>query len=183
MTQGVRYSAEFKEAVVKRLMLHEITLKEASEQYQVSTWSLKEWRKQAIAKADAASGTTPAKDTPENINLPKGVNYLDAYKSVILKDVLEAVEFGKHCRTQGVTTQQVDEWAAWFKKHPNAVCTDAYDAAQQALRSEREARHCEQMARESLQRQLDRKTKALAESAEMLLLSKKAQAILAGEGN
>ena len=57
----MRYSDEFKNHVVSRLLTGEITISQAQEQFGVSTFSLREWRKKALSQAGESSSTeTPA---------------------------------------------------------------------------------------------------------------------------
>ena len=44
----MRYSDEFKNHVVSRLLTGEVTISQAQEQYGVSTFSLREWRKKSL---------------------------------------------------------------------------------------------------------------------------------------
>lgn len=44
----MRYSDEFKNHVVSRLLTGEFTIPQAQEQYGVSTFSLREWRKKSL---------------------------------------------------------------------------------------------------------------------------------------
>lgn len=44
----MRYSDEFKNHVVSRLLTGEVTIPQAQEQYGVSTFSLREWRKKSL---------------------------------------------------------------------------------------------------------------------------------------
>ena len=44
----MRYSDEFKNHVVSRLLTGEVTIPQAQEQYGVSTFSLLEWRKKSL---------------------------------------------------------------------------------------------------------------------------------------
>ena len=44
----MRYSDEFKNHVVSRLLTGEVTIPQAQEQYGVSTFSLQEWRKKSL---------------------------------------------------------------------------------------------------------------------------------------
>ena len=77
----MRYSDEFKNHVVSRLLTGEVTISQAQEQYGVSTFSLREWRKKALSQAGESSATeTPAQENPQmsQLRLPKGVTYLQA---------------------------------------------------------------------------------------------------------
>ena len=53
----MRYSDEFKNHVVSRLLTGEVTISQAQEQYGVSTFSLREWRKKALSKTFAVLRT------------------------------------------------------------------------------------------------------------------------------
>ena len=52
----MRYSEEFKNHVVSRLLMGEVTIAQAQEQYGVSTFSLREWRKKALSQAGESQG-------------------------------------------------------------------------------------------------------------------------------
>lgn len=52
----MRYSDEFKTNVLKRVMSGEITVAWASEQYGVSTFSIRAWRKKAVEEAHRREG-------------------------------------------------------------------------------------------------------------------------------
>lgn len=75
----MRYSDEFKNHVVSRLLTGEVTIPQAQEQYGVSTFSLQEWRKKALSQASESSAAeTHAQESPQmsKLRLPKGVTYL-----------------------------------------------------------------------------------------------------------
>lgn len=175
MDTGKRYSEEFKASVIRRIQLGEITKSEASRQYGMALTTLSDWLRKVKGNIIDRSSTTEG-TSMKTITLPKGITYLDAYGAVAAKELLNEVEFGKFCRKKGITTDQVEQWRVWFSKHPNAVASELYTQSQQSLQAL-------QKQNQSLEKKIQRKDKALAQSAEMLLLSKKAQAILAGEDN
>lgn len=62
----MRYSDEFKNHVVSRLLTGEVTIPQAQEQYGVSTFSLREWRKKALSQASESSAAeTHAQESPQ----------------------------------------------------------------------------------------------------------------------
>ena len=85
---------------------------------------------------------------------------------------LSADQLQAWCRERGIYAHQLATWKAAF-------VLGAESGALKPLRHERDALKSE---RDGLQRQLLRKDKALAEAAALLVLSKKFQALLAGEG-
>lgn len=169
METGTRYSDEFKASVIRRIQFKEITASEAQRQYGMALSTLIKWRKKLCGN-NISYSTTNSKDAMSKLTLPKGINYLQAYKAVVAKQLLSEVDFGKYCRQQGITVQQVNDWSVWFTKHPNAVSSEQYQQSQQNLKTV-------QKHAQSLEHQIERKDKALAESAQMLLLSKNARAI------
>ena len=90
---------------------------------------------------------------------------------VVEADGLSSVELGAFLRTEGLHEAQLDEWRATvyggFKKNPE---------------SKRQAAADRKRIRE-LERELNRKEKALAEAAALLVLSKKYRALPADEGD
>ena len=71
----MRYSDEFKNHVVSRLLIGEVTIPQAQEQYGVSTFSLREWRKKALSQAgESSAAETHAQENPQmsKLRLPKG---------------------------------------------------------------------------------------------------------------
>jgi len=75
------------------------------------------------------------------------------------------------CRERGIYAHQLATWKAAFLMGADAKTPNPMGKERDALKYERDG----------LQRQLLRKDKALAEAAALLVLSKKFQALLAGE--
>ena len=169
----MRYSEEFKNHVVSRLLMGEVTIAQAQEQYGVSTFSLREWRKKALSQA----GESSAAETHEQENLqmsklrlPKGVTYLQAHEAVAAKRLLSETDYGAYCRKNGLVNTTVEGWAKWFAAHPDACNSED-------LQAERQLRVQAQRDAAAKDKELARKDKALSETATMLVLAKKAQAI------
>lgn len=82
---------------------------------------------------------------------------------------------GKYCRAKGITLEEVKRFSAWLAQHDgDAVLSASARAREQELINkvpELNEEHKQQ------NRELQRKEKALAEAAALLVLTKKAQAI------
>jgi hypothetical protein len=78
--------------------------------------------------------------TKDELDLPKGITYLKAYKAVFLKDALSETEFGMYCRKEGITNLMVKQWQDWFKEHNDAVDIQKFKALQSENRREKQAR-------------------------------------------
>ena len=126
--------------------------------------TLKGWMKEARLKSRQGSGVSGA--LPADSDTPAG--RLDL---LMASAGLSAEQLQAWCRERGIYAHQLATWKAAF-----VLGTDG--GTLKPLRSERDALKHE---RDGLLRQLLRKDKALAEAAALLVLSKKFQALLAGE--
>ena len=81
-----------------------------------------------------------------------------------------AAKFGAYCRKHGILAASVSEWEAWFAKHPNACNADE-------LTNEKNEHRRTKTDLDKATREIARKDKALSETATMLVLAKKAQAV------
>lgn len=86
---------------------------------------------------------------------------------------LNEAELAEYCRKKGLYPEQVKAW--------RAACEKANAAATETIRAVREATRADKQQIKTLERELHRKEKALAETAALLTLRKKAAAIW-GEG-
>lgn len=165
--QNMRYSQEFKDNVVTRLLSKELSISEAVEQYSIGKSTISYWLK--IAREQAVCGTLPNKGNPKlmtSLKLPKGVTYLQAHTAVVAREIMSETAFGQFCRKHGYLASTVDAWAEWFNNHPDAVDKKLHDAQMSAM-----AELKKENARKD--REIARKDKALADAATMLMLSKK----------
>ena len=169
--QNMRYSQEFKDNVVARLLSKELSISEAVERYSIGKSTISYWLK--IAREQAVCGTLPNKGNPKlmtSLKLPKGVTYLQAHTAVVAREIMSETAFGQFCRKHGYLASAVDAWAEWFNNHPDAVDKKLHDAQMSAMSELKKDN-----ARKD--REIARKDKALADAATMLMLSKKAEAI------
>ena len=126
--------------------------------------TLKGWMK--AARLQSRQGSAVAGALPADSETPAGRLDLLLASAGLSADQLQA-----WCRERGIYAHQLATWKAAF-------VLGAETGVLKPLRHERDALKHE---RDGLQRQLLRKDKALAEAAALLVLSKKFQALLAGE--
>lgn len=98
----MRYSQEFKDNVVARLLSKELSISEAVERYSIGKSTISYWLK--IAREQAVCGTLPNKGNPKLmtiLKLPKGVTYLQAHTAVVAREIMSETAFGQFCRKHG----------------------------------------------------------------------------------
>ncbi len=144
-----RYGQAFKDRAVARLLPpNSAALDVVARDVGVSTHTLQRWRAEALARPVAERVWTAAA----------------RLEAVIATAALDETARGAWCREHGVYPQQLQQWR---------------DSATQALAEPEEARASPQQTRhdrrriKELERELRRKDRALAETAALLVLSKK----------
>lgn len=158
-----QYSDEFKEqALAKVYSRGQRTIQAIADESNLSIHTLKNWMKNA-APIDTVK-PTPAK-RPQDW-LPEE-RLLALHESHGLSD--EALN--AWCRERGVFVHQLKQWQTDFCAAP----------AGQTVREEAQTIRSLKAENQRLERELNRKEKALAEAAALLVLQKKYQALLGGE--
>lgn len=166
------YPRELRDSIVSRVLAKEISIAAASQMYGMGEETIRTWKKQALS-CTIPNGTVHSESLSSamtKLKLPKGVTYLQAIKAVSAKEVLNETDFGKYCRERGLLESEVREWGKWLAKHPNVVDGKELEASNLKLL------HSQRLVAQK-DRELARKDKALANTATMLMLSKKAEAI------
>ncbi len=156
-----RYAAERRESVVRRLLAPgEISIAELSRETGVSTWTLYNWRKQAIDRGEAVVGS-----------VKHSGKWSASQKIAVVAETatFNAAELAEYCRKKGLYTEEVSRWCATAEQ---AVAGGMVSAS--VLRA---ALATEKKRNKALERELRRKERALAETAALLTLRKKAAAI------
>ncbi len=147
-----RYGHEFKERVVARLLPPESSpVVEVSNKIGISIATLERWRAEILAKA---SDDQPRRWTPAA-----------RLEAVIATAGLDETARGAWCREHGVFPSALDAWK-------RDAIGGLGEPAGESLAAKQEQRRVKE-----LERELRRKDKALAETAALLVLSKKLQAI------
>jgi len=161
-----RYSEEFKYSMMMKMMPPQNqSVSEVARETGLSEATLHKWRKQARAKGLAAPG---GEQDVERWSTQ------DKFLIVLETARLSEVEMAEYCRSKGLYVEQVLAW--------KDACMQANGGvAQQAARLQKELRQKDQNLRKVIQ-ELRRKESALAETAALLVLRKKANAIW-GDGD
>ena len=168
MTQ---YAVERKESVVRRMLESpELSIRELSQETGISAWSLYDWRKKAIQGESSVAG----KSKPSGRPAP-GAKRTVAQKLAVVAETstLNEAELAEYCRKKGLYPEEAKAW----REAAESALTGGMVPAKQL----REAKAAEARRVKELERELRRKEKALAETAALLTLRKKAAAIW-GEG-
>jgi transposase-like protein len=130
----------------------------------ISTATLYNWRKEARQQGRLM---------PDHDDSPEGWSSRDKFNAVLETAALSEAELGEYCRRRGLYPEQIARW--------REACSRANDfEASERVRRERLQR--EERARvRKLEKELRRKDKALAETAALLALRKKTEAIWGDE--
>ncbi len=153
-----KYSEEFKYSIIMKMMPPQNqAVSMIARETGLSEGTLHQWRKQARAKGFA---------------VPKEVerwSTQDKFLIVVETSHLSEVELAEYCRSKGLYVEQVQAW--------RDACMQANGGvAQQASRLQKDLRDKEREIKK-LAQELRRKEAALAETAALLVLRKKALAI------
>lgn len=169
------YTQEFKDMVVSRVLSGEMTKNVASQQFRVALSTIYLWLREA--ESGAKSGYTSTKlpkslkeKDMKKLDLPRGISYLDAHRAVVARDIMSESDFGAYCREQGILASDVALWASWFEANP--VACNGQDLSQAEKCIQQHSTRIKQ-----LEKELAQKDKALSDTATMLVLAKKAEAI------
>lgn len=157
----MRYSAERKEAVLKKMLPpNNRSIREIAEEEGISEATLYNWRKAARAEGRLL---------PEGDQTPEGWTAADKFAAVVETAALNEAELSVWCRERGLYPEQIRQW--------RRACEQANDWDRTQNDRLKAARKADQQRLKELERELKKKEKALAETAALLVLSKKAAAI------
>jgi transposase len=148
-----RYGLMFKERVVARLLPPESApVEEVSNKVGVSVTTLERWRAEILTRPDAERSRewSPAA----------------RLEAVIATAALDAAARSAWCREHGVYPAELDSWKR-----------DAISGLGEPRTDDKAVAKQERLRIKELERELRRKDKALAETAALLVLSKKLEAI------
>lgn len=152
-----RYSQEFKQRAVARLLPPESSpVETVSREIGVSVDTLERWRSEALALPETDRTWSAAA----------------RFEAVITTAAMDEAAKSAWCREHGVYPAELEKW--------RISAVEALASPQEARATPQQTRHSQRRIKE-LERELKRKEKALAETAALLVLSKKLSAIY-GEG-
>ncbi|ABZ83414.1 transposase, putative [Heliomicrobium modesticaldum Ice1] len=159
--RGHKYSPEFKESIVRRMMPPEnATVAELSEETGVTEVTLYKWRREARINGNATPGD--GRESEQWSSEDKFLIVMETY-------AMNENDLSEYCRKKGLYPEQIEAWRKTCL-HANARQTAESKELKTELREEKKRS-------KSLERDLRRKEKALAEAAALLVLQKKVQAI------
>ena len=165
MKKYIRYSAGFKEQALVKVYsrLNDQSIQSVANNLNINLFTLKAWMKkseQDVNKPIQTKSKRPEDWSPEE-------------RLAALQETyhLNGEDLNAWCRERGVFIHQLEQWKVDFCSQGDAV--DKREDAR-VLRTLKEEN-------QSLERELLRKDKALAEAAALLVLQKKFRALLGGE--
>jgi len=161
----MKYSEERREATLRKLLPPENRpVSEVAAEEGISAPTLYAWRKQARAKGRLL---------PDHGRDPEGWTSRDKFSAVVETAAMGEVEVAEYCRQRGLYPEQIQRW--------RRSCEHANARAEAVSRREGEVLRQERKRSRELERELRRKEAALAETAALLTLRKKAAAIWGDE--
>jgi transposase-like protein len=153
------YSDEFKDSIVaKMLPPHSVSVAQLVKETGIPRDTLYGWRTRA-----GAHGGLPATPAAPMATLSSA----EKFGVVVETAILNELELGEYCRRKGLFAEQIGAWRATCRRANDPLPSNA----------ERTERRAEREKITSLTRELQRKDRALAEAAALLLLQKKVRAI------
>ena len=155
-----KYSDEKRQAILNKLLPpHGLTPKEVAEQERVSLATVYKMRKEARARGECFPGEAA----------PEGWTSRDKFAAVVESAALNTEERAEYCRRRGIYPEQLEQW--------RADCEQAADRADDHRANQEAELRVQRKRVKALEQELQRKESALAETAALLTLSKKAAAI------
>ena len=157
----MRYSPERKESVLRKMMPpHNRSIKQLAQEEGISEATLFNWRKQAREKGLLL---------PDGDSGPEGWLARDKFAAVLETATFNEIDLAEYCRKKGIYPEQLSQW--------RKACERANDWERECSRRLKTEKKADRQRIQQLERELRRKEKALAETAALLVLQKKAQAI------
>ena len=155
------YSEERKSAVIAKMVPPQnMSVPKLSEQTGISLQTLYTWRQKAREKGLVVPGDSKNSD-----------QWTSATKFAVVLETasLNEAELGEYCRKKGLYAEQIQLW--------KMACQKANETTVQLGKTEKAREKSDKKKIKNLERELRRKDSALAETAALLVLQKKAQAI------
>ena len=157
----MRYSPERKEAVLCKMMPpHNRTIKDIAQEEGISEATLFNWRKEAREKGLLM---------PDGESGPEDWSARDKFAAVLESAALNETDIAEYCRKKGIYPEQVSQW--------RTACENANDWDREHNRRLKASQKADKQRIRQLEQDLNRKEKALAEAAALLILQKKFKAI------
>ena len=163
------YSEEFREQILLKAMNRGgQTLAEFAMEHGLILSTLKSWRAQSVKRTKVNAQTKSESSLPAGLDAAKW-DAAQRLQALEQSHGLNTQELGAWCRAHGLFTHQLKAWREHFCAVPlgATVQSEPTKAALRQLQSKYQ----------DMERELRRKEKALAETAALLVLQKKFQAL------
>lgn len=159
---GKRQSTEFKLKVVERALTRTSneTLAQIAQEFGLGYSTLTRW----LSHVQQGTLTEPVRNTTTKEKNPKEWTAQEKWHALVAYEGLDEQARGQYCRAHGIYSHQLDEWRAAMMSKQDNEQTQRYKTEIRGLKDENKR----------LQRELQRKEKALAEAAALMILKKKA---------
>ena len=158
---GKRYTEEMKASIVKRMMPpNNESVSQLSEELGITEPTLYKWRKEARLAGNPTPGDGQSSEQWSSED--KFLVVMEAY-------AMNAAELSEYCRKKGLYKEQIEAW--------RDSCLNANGRESSQTKQLNQELKEEKKRAKTLEKDLQKKEKALAEAAALLLLRKKAQAI------
>jgi transposase-like protein len=158
---GKRYTEEMKESIIKRMMPpNNESVGQISQETGITEPTLYKWRKEARLAGNPTPGMGQGSEQ---------WNSEDKFLVVMETYSMNESDLAEYCRKKGLYKEQIESWRISCL-NANGRKPDQNKQLDQDLKEEKKRA-------KSLEKDLLKKEKALAEAASLLLLRKKAQAI------
>ena len=159
------YPKERKEAVLKKMLPpNPKTIPQIAKEEGISEATLYNWRKAARREGRLL---------PDGDNTPQGWSSADKFAAVLETAAMNEAELAEYCRQRGLYPAQIQQW--------RKACAQANDWDRRQNQRLQEVRRKDEKRIRKLEKELRHKEKALAETAALLVLSKKLGAIWGDE--
>jgi len=153
-----KYPEEFKAALIARLLPPtNASIPDLAEETGVPQGTLYAWRIKNRGKS--AASPAPSDST--------GLSSAEKFTTVLETASMTELDLGEYCRTKGLFAEQIQHW--------RRTCSEANGTVSRRAEQAQVREHKRTI--KQLQHELNRKEKALAETAALLVLRKKAQAL------
>lgn len=140
------------------------SIAELAKEENISTTTLYNWRKEARSKGEII---------PDHDDAPEGWSAIDKFNAVLKAASFSEQQLSEYCRSQGLYPEQITRW--------KEACQEANDWDNSRKKQHDQQLRDEKKKNNKLEKELIRKDKALAETAALLVLSKKVSEIWGDE--
>ena len=153
-----RYSAKFKEAILNKLNQSNLSVRGFAQQEGINISTLYSWQKQFQVEGYCVSKVSNSDQwSPE-----------EKFSVVLETSILSEVELSEYCRTKGLYPEQVKAW--------KLACVAGNMTSVEKKKQVTAEHKADKKRIRQLEKELNRKEKALAETAALLVLRKKLNA-------